>query len=68
MFELETNSSNEKIMPRDPVTRAGQPFLQLSSLETEFRQVGWKHEVRLGLAKVSVSLPIPRGHRKHMQI
>lgn len=34
MFELDTISSNEKIMLWDPVTRAGRPFLLLSSPET----------------------------------
>lgn len=63
MFELETISSNEKTMPWDPVTRAGQPFLLPSSSETECRQVSWKHEVRLGLAKGPAPLPIPREQR-----
>lgn len=63
MFELETISSNEKIMAWDPVSSVGQPFLLLSSPETECRQVSWKHEVGLGLAKGPAPLPIPREQR-----
>lgn len=61
MFEFEMKSSNGEILPLDPVTRAGWRFHISPALSAG---VSWRHdEVRLGCAKGSVPLAIPRVYR-----